>query len=439
MLKRKLYDSLLEWKNRDNKKCLLIKGARQVGKTYLISSFGKNEYKSYIEINFYEKPQLKEIFEGDLSAKEIYKRISAYVAGAELIPHNTLIFLDEIQKCSKARTALKFLSEDMTYDVIASGSLLGLSFGQDYDSDSEEIESIPVGYEEHLTMYSLDFEEYLWANGYNQDTIDVLKNYYDTKTKIPQDTNEKFLSLVREYMVVGGMPEVVNDFIEKHDFNSVHKIQSRIVDDYKDDIVTHAKNVEKVKIKKCYESIPIQLGRENKKFKFSSLEPKATSRKYGYSVNWICDSNMANICYNVSDPKISLRFNEKENEFKLYINDTGLLLCMAGLDAKKALLQGKLTGNTKGGIYENFISETLIKKGYALHYYKPNQNLELEFLIEKDAEVIPVEVKAGNNPSVSLNKFIDDYHPSIAYKFIDGNIGFVDGKYTLPHYLAMFI
>lgn len=439
MLKRKLYDDLLKWKNKKEKKCLLIKGARQVGKTYLVEHFGKKEYKSYIEINFYKEPTLKNIFNGDLSAEEIYKKISAFKGDSKLIPGNTLIFLDEIQRCSKARTALKFLSENMMYDVIASGSLLGLSYGQDYDSDVEEIESIPVGYEEILTMYSLDFEEYLWANGYNQDTIDILNNYYEKKEKIPTDINNKFLSLAREYMVVGGMPEVVDDFIHKHDFNSVHEIQSRIINDYKDDIVTHAKGTEKNKIKRCYESIPSQLAKENKKFKYSLVEPRSTSRKYGYSVNWICDSNLANPCYNVSSPTLSLKFNEKIDEFKLYINDTGLLLCMAGLNTKLALLQGKLLGNTKGGIYENFISETLIKKGYTLHYFKPNQDSKIEFIIEKNGEILPIEVKAGNSASVSLNRFIEKFHPSIAIKFIDGNIGLVNNKLSLPHYLAMFL
>jgi len=439
MLQRKLYKDLLSWKNKKNKKCLLIKGARQVGKSYLVKAFGENEYESFIEINFYKDPHLKEIFSNDLNAIEIYKKISAFVPGAKLIPGKTLIFLDEIQRCNAARTSLKFLSQDMTYDVIASGSLLGLSYGQDYDGDTNAIESIPVGYEEQLTLYSLDFEEYLWASGYNTDTINVLKDYFNSKALIPDDINRQFLSLVKEFMVVGGMPEVVNDFVTSHDFNSVHEIQSRIISDYKDDIVTHARSGERAKIKQCYESIPSQLARENKKFKYSAVESGSTSRKYGYSVNWIADSNMANICYNVSEPKLSLNFNEKREEFKLYINDTGLLMCMAGLETKRALLQDKLVGNTKGGIYENFISETLIKKGYSLHYYKPNQDSEIEFVIEKDSEVIPIEVKAGNTSTVSLNMFINKFKPSVAYKFINGNIGVVDNKITLPHYLAMFI
>jgi len=439
MLKRKLYNELLKWKDKKDKKCLLVMGARQVGKSYLVEKFGKNEYESYIEINFYQDPELKEIFAGSLSASEIYKRISAFIPDAKLIPGKTLIFLDEIQRCSAARTAFKFLSQEMTYDVIGSGSLLGLSYGKDYDADDKEIESIPVGYEEQLTMYSLDFEEYLWANGYNDDTISVLKNYFEKQEKVPEELNKKFLSIVKEYIVVGGMPEVVSSFVKNHDFNVAHEIQKRIVVDYKNDITIHALPGEKSKISKCYESIPNQLARENKKFKYSNVEPRSTSRKYENSISWICDSNMANICYNVSEPKLSLKFNEKNNEFKMYINDTGLLMCMAGKDTKKALLSGKLTGNTKGAIYENFISETLIKNGYSLHYYKPNQDSEIEFLIEKNVEVIPIEVKAGNNTTVSLNRYIEKYKPTIAYKIIDGNVGLIDNKLTLPHYLAMFI
>jgi len=439
MLRRKVYDDLLNWKSKKDKKCLLIKGARQVGKSYIVEKFGKTEYQSYIEINFYKEPDMKEIFTGELSSTEIYKKISAYKPGKKLIPGKTLIFLDEIQRCSAARTALKFLSIDNTYDVIASGSWLGLAYGQDYDADREEIESIPVGYEEQITMYSLDFEEYLWANGDNEDLINTLKQYYEKKEKVPFELNNKMLSLVKEFMIVGGMPEVVNNFVNNHDFNLVHEIQSRIVSDYKDDISTHAKSGEKAKITRCYESIPSQLAKENKKFKYSAIESRANARKYEYSINWICDSNMANVCYNVLEPKLSLKFNEKTEEFKLYINDTGLLLCMAGVETKKALLSGNLTGNTKGAVYENFISETLIKSGYSLHYYKPNQDSELEFVIEKNEEVVPIEVKAGNNPTVSLNKFIKKYNPKIAYKFVDGNIGYSEGRLTLPHYLAMFI
>lgn len=338
MLKRKMYDTLLAWKNKEKKECLLVKGARQVGKTYLIREFGKNEYESFIEINFYEQKSLKIIFEGDKTADEIYKRLSANIPNVKLIPGKTLIFLDEIQKCSDARTALKFLCEDGRFDVIASGSLLDLSYGKDDDKEVKKVGSIPVGYEKSIMMYSLDFEEFLWANGYSDDTISYLKNYFILKEKIPYEINNKFESLLREYLVVGGMPEVVVNFIKYKDFTKVQEIQDKILSSYVDDISQHAKGAEKVKVRQCYDSIPRQLARENKKFKYSEIEKKATSRKFGDSVRWLSDANLAYICYNTSTPILPLKAYEKDNEFKLYISDTGLLLALYGFQQNKHYL-----------------------------------------------------------------------------------------------------
>ncbi|MBR6669796.1 MAG: ATP-binding protein [Ruminococcus sp.] len=439
MLKRKMYDRLLEWKKNKGTECLLIKGARQVGKTYLVRQFGANEYESFIEINFHMQSTLKAIFEGELSSEEIFKRITANIPGVKLIPGKTLLFLDEIQKCANARTALKFLAQDERFDVIASGSLLGLAYGQDADKEVKEVDSIPVGYEKPLMMYSLDFEEFLWAYGYNDDTIDYLRRFYDSKEKIPTEINEKYDMILREYLVVGGMPEVVANFMEYKDFGKVQEIQDKILSSYADDISQHAKGAEKVKVRKCYDSIPRQLARENRKFKYSEVESKATARKFGDSVQWLHDANMAYICCNSNMPMLPLKAYEKENEFKLYINDTGLLMAMFGFATKQALLNGKLKGPAKGGIYENFAAETLIKSGYSLHYYKPDDNSELEFVIEKDGEVVPIEVKAGNTATKSLNKFIEEFEPSVAYKLISGNIGLNETKLSLPHYLAMFI
>lgn len=439
MLKRKMYDKLLKWKNSRGKECLLIRGARQVGKTYLVRCFGRKEYESFIEINFHMQSDLKVIFSGNRSAEEIYKRMTANIPGIKLIPGKTLIFLDEIQKCADARTALKFLAEDGRFDVIASGSLLGLAYGKDDDREVEEVESVPVGYEKPVTMYSLDFEEFLWAYGYSDSAVEYLKEFFDSMEKIPQDINDKYEGLLREYMVVGGMPEVVADFMENKDFGRVQEIQDKILSSYSDDISQHAKGAEKVKVRKCYDSIPVQLARENRKFKYSEVESKATARKFGDSIQWLHDANMAYICCNTTLPYVPLNAYSKDNEFKLYINDTGLLMALYGFAAKQALLNGKLKGPAKGGIYENFIAEAFVKNGYSLHYYKPDDNSELEFLIEKDGEVVPVEVKAGNTATKSLNQFIEKYEPSVSYKLISGNIGKTDTKVTLPHYLVMFI
>ena len=434
-----MYVKLQEWKKSKNKECLLIKGARQVGKTYLVREFGRTEYESFIEINFHMNSDLKVVFDGNRSAEEIYKRLTANLPGIKLIPGKTLIFLDEIQKCANARTALKFLAEDGKYDVIASGSLLGLAYGMDDDSEVEEVESVPVGYEKQMMMYSLDFEEFLWAYGYGKDTLEYLKSFFDSKEKIPTDVNQKFDNILKEYMVVGGMPEVVADFMENKDFGRVQEIQEKIIYSYADDISQHAKGAEKVKVRKCYDSIPRQLAREYKKFKYSEVERKATSRKFGDSVQWLCDANMVHICYNTSLPMLPLNAYEKENEFKLYLNDTGLLMALFGFATKQALLNDKLKGFAKGGIFENFVAETLIKNGYTLHFYKPNDDSELEFLIEKDGEVVPIEVKAGNTATKSLNLFIENFSPSIAFKLIGGNVGENDVKLSIPHYLTMFI
>ena len=439
MLKRKVYSDLLVWKANHKNKCLMIKGARQVGKTYIVREFGRNEYESFIEINFIKDSSLKAIFSGDLSSENIYKRISANIRDVRLIPGKTLIFLDEIQNCGAARTAIKFLAEDDRFDVIASGSLLGLSYSENGDDAAEIPESIPVGYEDYITMHSLDFEEFLWANGYGDDAINILRSYFDSREKIPAVTNETYEELFREYMVVGGMPEVVSNFAEYRDFNRAAQIQERILEDYRFDISKHAKGAEKTKVRACYDAIPRQLAKELKKFQYSTVEKGQTSKKYGNSIRWLADSALVNVCYNIAEPYIPLMANAKEEQFKLYINDTGLLCAMYGFETKRAILNGTLRGNAKGGIYENAISEALIKRGYKLYYYKPDDNHEIEFLIEKNGEVIPVEVKAGNTASVSLNNYIADFAPSEALKLIEGNLGVSGIKLSLPHYMVMFL
>ena len=438
MLKRKAYQKLLEWKNAHHHNCLMVQGARQVGKTYLVREFGKKEYKSFVEINFIKNPELKLIFNDNLDPETIYKKMTAMINGVNLIKGNTLIFLDEIQACGNARTALKFLAEDGRFDVITSGSLLGLTYGEDDDENTEAPLSVPTGYETFLMMYSLDFEEFLWAEGY-ENSIPYLKEFFDKKEKVPSVLNDKFETLFREYMVVGGMPEVVSDYVENHDFTRVSAIQEKILENYRFDIAKHAKGAEKIKVRKCYDAIPKQLAKELTKFQYSTVEKGQTSKKYGGSVQWLKDSNLVNPCYNIHEPYLPLIANAYDEQFKLYINDTGLLCAMYGFEVKKAILENTIKGNAKGGIYENSIAEMLVKKGHKLYYYKPDDSNELEFLIEKNASVIPIEVKAGNTATKSLNRFIESYKPFIAYKLIDGNVG-VDGvRLTLPHYMVMFI
>lgn len=431
MLKRKILNDLINWKNTKDKECLLVKGARQVGKTYIIEEFGKNYYDNYVYLNFFRNPNLKNIFEGSLEASEIYKKMSIYISNFKLVP-NTLIFLDEIQECPNARTALKFLAIDNKYDVIASGSLLGISY--------KSVPSIPVGYERQLTMYSLDFEEFLWAIGFNENSISYIKEHFENHEKIENGINDEMFRKLREYIVVGGMPDVVNTFIETNNFSDVQKAQDKILFDYNDDIIKYAKNVEKPKIRKCYNSIPKQLAKENKKFQYSVVEKGSTSRKYADSVQWLVDANLVIPVYNVSNPILPLDAYSKEDYFKIYLNDIGLICAMYGFDIKAPILENSLSGSAKGGIYENLICDILTKRGYKLHFYKNDDNTqELEFLITQNSKIIPIEVKAGNSASVSLNNFIIKYKPPYAYKLITGNIGVSKTKITLPLYMAMFI
>ncbi len=432
MLKRKIMKDLENWKKNKNNECLLLKGARQVGKTYIVEKFGKSNYTHFYSINFVKQPELMAIFEGNLDFESIIKKLSIYIPNFKFVEKNTLLFLDEIQECGNARVALKFLAQNNNIDVIASGSLLGIKY--------KNITSVPVGYETQLMMYPLDFEEFLWAIGINENAIEYLKEHFDNKEKIESPVNEEMLKKLREYIVVGGMPDVVNKYIKTNNFFEVHKVQEKVLNDYNDDIIKYATNYEKPKIRKTYSSVPRQLAKENKKFQFSSIEKGSTSRKFEDSVQWLVDAYLVTIVYNVSLPVIPLLAYEKENYYKVYLNDIGLLVAMYGFDTKKTILENTLSGPAKGGIYENLVCDILTKRGYKLNYYKVDDNSqEIEFLIQKDGKVIPIEVKAGNGSSISLNNFIKNYNPKITYKLINGNLGVNDNKITLPLYMAMFI
>ncbi len=432
MLKRKAYSALCEWKATKSKECLLVKGARQIGKTYIIERFAQSEYAAYVYINFYQNPQCKEIFEGSLEPQEIYRKISLLVDGVSMIEGDTLIFLDEIQECPNARTALKFLAIDDKYDVIASGSLLGLHY--------KGMTSIPVGYERTLEMFSLDFEEFCWACGRDEPAIEALKFYFDSKVKVDPAVHEVFMNLLRNYLVVGGMPEVVNTFLATDNYQSVHATQQKILSSYEDDIAHYASIRERQKISDCYLSIPRQLAKEYTKFQYKTVSKEGSARKYDGSLNWLIDAGMIKQCVNVSLPEFPLIAYVKPEQFKIYLTDIGLLTAMFGFETQVALLNDSLAGPAKGGIYENLVFDILIKRGVVLNYYKnDNSTQEIEFLITQNQRVIPIEVKSKNGATPSLNAFIENFNPPYAYKLIAGNLGVADSKITMKLYMAMFI
>ena len=304
-LKRQFYDFLVGWKADKKRECLLVKGARQIGKTFIIEKFGRENYASFIEINFIEEPEFASVFEGALDADSICSGISAIRPDVRFIPGRTLIFLDEIQECPNARTAFKFLALDGRFDVVASGSLLGIKYKR--KRKDKEPKSVSVGFERQVTMHSLSFEEFLWAKGYQQQQIERLRGYFVQREPVPEAINEKFHALMREYAVVGGMPEVVSGYIENRHFGDVQRMQEKILAAYIDDIHKYADTVDIPKIEKCFRAMPLILAKENRKFKYSEVEKGATARKYLSSVDWLKDSSLASLaeCVNVALPGLA--------------------------------------------------------------------------------------------------------------------------------------
>ena len=442
MLKRKIYNQLVHWKDTHSKECLLVKGARQIGKTFILDYFGKNNYSSYLYVNFLFNPAYRDIFSGSLEADEIYKAVSIQFPRFRLIPGETLIFLDEIQSCRRARTALKSLALDGRADVVASGSLLGINFLDDEESRSDDrrTESIPVGYERQLTMYPLDFEEYLWAAGYGEETVGILREAFDTCTPVPQTGHDKLMRVFREYLVNGGMPEVVTRFFQTGNFGEAHETQEKIIASNLDDIARYASNAEKPKIRACYLSLPAQLARENRKFKFSSVEHGGSTRKFGNSVDWLRESSLALQCRNLVAAELPLAVYASPDTYKMYVSDVGILCAMMGFEVKKSIVANTLKGFAKGGLYENAIMGLLVSRGYNPYYYMPKSNLaEVDFLVERNGGVIPIEVKAGNEASRSFDRMLERTDIEVGYKFVNGNVGRIGKKVTLPHYMSMFL
>ena len=432
MLKRKIMDDLIGWKEDKEKECLLLTGARQVGKTFIVREFAKQNYRNMIELNFATYPSLKKIFEGDLNMDTLIKKITNMMPDAKFEEGKTLLFLDEVQECGDARTALKPIAEDDRFDCIASGSMLGIAY--------KTTRLIPMGYERRLEMFSLDFEEFLWGQGYGDSQIENLREHFVKRKQVHQFSNDVFMEKLREYAIVGGMPSVVNKFLKTKNFGEVHKEQERIIASYLNDIARYLPTPEKVKVTSCYLSIPAQLAKENKKFQYSAVEKNARAARYENSLEWLRDAGLIGFCNNVTSPLFPLPAYNSTGIFKIYLTDIGLLNAMYGLKMKSEFYNNTLKGPAKGGIYENLIADILTKKGIPLYYYRPEKGRqEIEFLLANDDGIIPIEVKAGNGRTLSLNNFIKEFKPPYALKFITGNMG-TDGKrVTMPLYMAMFL
>ena len=434
-LRRKVDKILENWKKTDNRYPLIIKGARQIGKTEAIEHFAKNHYKSIIEINFVLQKQYKTIFDDGFDVDTIIRNISLINPEFQFIENETLFFFDEIQDCINCAISLKSFQIDGRYDVICSGSLMGINY--------QEIESNSVGYKQDYEMYSLDFEEYLWAKGYKDEQIE---SFYKKMLNIqPLSTLEYNILLdnFREYMVLGGMPKVVFTFVTQKNYSGTLQLQKQLLLDYEEDITKYAGGLNKGRILDIYRKIPIFLGSENKKFKISKIKKNARNRDYVGVVDWLSNAGIVNVCYCMGLPELPLKGNYNPDNYKLYFGDTGLLIGSLDEEVQEDLRYNKNFNTYKGAIYENIISEILVKQGYKLYFYKNEKStIEMDFMIRDRNSLIPVEVKANDQATTSLNKLIKDQkYSDIHYgiKFANKNIGFNDYFYTFPYFLAFFL
>lgn len=436
MLKRKIEQLLKDWKSSPNRKPLLIKGCRQCGKTFSVLDFAKKNYKHVVYLNFFENPDYCSVFEGSLEIDNITMLLSALL-GSEAVfePGNTILVLDEIQECPDARTALKFFHLDGRYDVIGTGSLLGVrGYGK-------EPKSIPVGYETTIDMSPLDFEEFLWANGVSEIVIDSLKKNITQVTPVPEALHKKMCQLLLQYTVVGGMPDVVQTFVDTKRLDEVLNMQRDIVRSYEDDMIKYANQKDKSRILECFQSIPKQLSKENKKFQYSVVKKGSTASKYAGSLQWIEDAGIISRCYNLSATELPLDGNAQDDVFKVYMRDCGLFISMLEDGTQFDVLQGNLA-RYKGAIFENLIADMFTKMGRKLYYFHKNSGLEVDFVIRYKGECTLVEVKASSGNTKSTKTILghpEKYHVNSAIKLGDYNVGRSGEILTLPLYMAFLL
>lgn len=435
LLKRKIDEYLINWKANEQRLPLIVKGARQIGKTASIDMFAEKNYKSVVAINFVLQKQYKGIFDDGFDVDTILKNISLINPEFEFIPHNTLIFFDEFQACPNCATSLKSFKLDGRYDVICSGSLMGISY--------EEIESNSVGYKEDYEMYSMDFEEFLWAKGYRAEQIDAM---YEKMLKIEPLSNVEFDVMIenfREYMVLGGMPAIVNSFVTNKNYSGTLKMQQQILLDYEEDITKYAKGLDKAKVLGVYRKIPTFLGKENKKFQISKIEKGARNREYVGTVDWLISAGIVNACYCMDTPSLPLKGNYNPDNYKLYFADTGLLIGSLDEEAQEDLRANKNFNTYKGAVYENIVADMLVKQGYDLYFYKNEKGtLEMDFFVRDAESLVPVEVKAADGATISLNNLIEkEKYEDIKYgiKLGNKNIGFNGKFYTFPYFMAFLL
>ena len=435
LLKRKVDTYLTNWKKNPDRKPLIIKGARQIGKTRSIEWFASQNYKNVILINFVEQTKYREIFNDGFEVDNILKNISLLNPEFKFIPGETIFFFDELQACPNCATSLKFFKLDGRFDVICSGSLMGISY--------KEIESNSVGYKEDYEMHSMDFEEFLWAKGYSEEFIDGLYAQMIELKPLSALQMDTLMELFRDYVIIGGMPEVVATYIRNKNFSGTLAIQRQLLKDYEEDITKYVEGLDKAKVKAVYNHISTFLAKENKRFQITKIGKNARNRDYIGCVEWLADAGVVNICYCMNQPELPLKGNYDPKLYKIYFKDTGLLIASLDEEAQEDLRANKNLGTYKGAIYENIVGDMLVKQGYQLYYYNSDKPaLEMDFFVRDADSLIPVEVKATDGATASLNNLLkENKYPDIKYGIKLGykNIGFNGKFYTFPYFLTFLL
>ena len=434
-LKRKIDKFLDEWLISDKKKPLIIKGARQIGKTKTIEEFAKRNNLSLVEINFVLNPEFRDIFDDGYKVDKILENISFKDPSLEFIPGKTLIFFDEIQKCINAATSLKSFKLDGRFDVICSGSLMGLSY--------KEIESVSTGHKIDYTMYSMDFEEFLWALGYKEEQIENLYECMKNLRPLSETQFNVLLDRFHQYMVLGGMPEVVKLFVDQKNYSGTLALQKQIILDYEEDITKYVEGLDKTKILNVFRKIPVFLGQDNKKFKISKVAHGARNREYTGVTDWLIDAGIVNISYCLNDLALPLKGNYDSDNYRMYFMDTGLLVASLDEESSKDLRNNKNLNTYKGAIYENIVGDMLKKSGYNLYFYKNEDGTqEVEFFVRDANNLIPIDVKATDGKVKSIKSFIEDKNIkdiNFGIKLAEKNIGFENNIYTFPYFLTFLL
>ena len=443
MLKRKIETFLAEWKKSEDKKPLVIKGIRQCGKTFIVRKFASENYENVVYMNFILEPDKKSAFSGNIDVDTIVLNLSALIKGCRFVTGKTCIILDEIQECKEARTALKSFHTDGRFDVIATGPLLGVrGYGKSKRREEEEgQDSVPVGYETVTEMRPLDFEEFLWANGITDKVVDAIKSCFENETAVPAGIHRAMTELLYRYVIVGGLPEAVNCFLKTKNIERIYKQQRNLIAGYEEDMVKYADDADKPRIRECFESVPKQLAKENKKFQYSVVRKGGRSSQYIGSIQWLEDAGIVCRCYNTQITELPLEGNSVKDCFKVYATDIGLLTAMLDYGTQADILKGNLLGY-KGAIFENLMADFLCKSGQKLYYFHKESGLELDFLVRHKGECVILEAKAKSGKAKSMATVLKNknvYHVKSAIKLGQYNVGREGDVLTIPLYMGFLI